>query len=66
MAERYFKKSKSRFTVGYSDKVFKYIRGLHKIESLEERFEECDAKGKNIIKAIKKETSKPTKKKVGK
>jgi len=45
MAERYFKKSKDKFKVGYSDKVFKYNKGSHKIEDLENRFTECDADG---------------------
>ena len=62
MADRYFKKSKNKFKVGYSDKVFKYNKGSHKIEDIENRFEECDVKG-NLIKKIVKKSSK---KKAGK
>ena len=60
MAERYFKKSKDKFKVGYSSKVFKYDFTRHKIDDLENRFIECDVDG-NAIKA--KPKSKPKKKK---
>ena len=50
MADRYFKKSKEKFKVGYSDTVFKYNFSSHKIESLEERFIECDKDGKELKK----------------
>ena len=58
MADRYFKKSKDKFTVGYSSKIFKYDFTRHNIEDLEERFAECDASGKEIKKVV----AKPTKK----
>ena len=48
--ERFFKKDKSKFKVGNSDVVFKYNKGRHKIEDLENRFVECDKNGKTIAK----------------
>ena len=45
MADRFFKKDKTKFTVGYSSKVFKYDFTRHNIEDLEDRFDECDADG---------------------
>ena len=48
MAERYFKKSKDKFKVGYSSKIFKYNFRTHKIDDLEERFIECDVDGNEI------------------
>ena len=57
MAERYFKKDKKKYSVGYSDVVFKYDPKNHDIISLETRFDECDKNGKTI----KKETKKVTK-----
>ena len=65
MADRYFKKSKTKFKVGYSDKIFKYNAGSHKIADLENRFEECDIDGKVIIKEKPKAKPKASKK-VGK
>tara|TARA_Y100000593_G_C4043642_1_gene206378 strand:+ start:288 stop:488 length:201 start_codon:yes stop_codon:yes gene_type:complete len=62
MAERYFKKSKSKFNVGYSDVIVKYDSRKHDIKSFEDRFEECDVNGN----AIKKEVKKPAKKKTAK
>ena len=57
MAERYFKKDKNKFNVGYSDVIFKYDPKNHDIESLKTRFDECDKNGKTI----KKETKEVTK-----
>ena len=57
MSDRFFKKDKSKFKVGNSDVVFKYNKGRHKIEDLENRFIECDKNGKKITKKdSKKET----------
>ena len=48
MADRYFKKSKDKFKVGYSDTIFKYDFTRHNIQSLKDRFTECDANGKEL------------------
>ena len=45
--ERYFKKSKEKFKIGNADIIIKYDSRCHDIESLENRFIECDANGKN-------------------
>tara|TARA_R100000152_G_C6757003_1_gene180785 strand:+ start:554 stop:781 length:228 start_codon:yes stop_codon:yes gene_type:complete len=67
MSEKYFKKSKDKFKVGYSSKVFKYDFRKHNLEDLQERFVECDSKGKEIKKTTKKvETKKTETKKVEK
>ena len=58
MADRYFKKDKTKYSIGYSDVVFKYDPKNHNVESLEARFVECDANGKTIKKATKKATKK--------
>ena len=50
MAERYFNKDKKKYSVGYSDVVFKYDPKNHDIISLETRFDECDKNGKTITK----------------
>ena len=63
MADRYFKKSKDKFTVGYLSKVFKYDFRRHNIEDLQERFTECDASGKEIKKVVKKVAKKAKKSK---
>ena len=60
MAERYFKKSKDKFKVGYSSKIFKYDFTRHNLEDLQERFVECDSKGKEVKKTTKKEEPKKT------
>tara|TARA_R100000700_G_C3128263_1_gene114478 strand:+ start:285 stop:485 length:201 start_codon:yes stop_codon:yes gene_type:complete len=62
MADRFFKKAKNKFKIGYSDKIFKYDYTRHKIEDLENRFEECDKNG-NPVKAVAKKTTKKTTKK---
>ena len=66
MAERYFKKSKDKFKVGYSDTIIKYNFRNHDIKSLEDRFEECDVNGNAIKKAVKTSTKKTPKKSGGK
>ena len=48
MSDRFFKKDKTKFTVGYASKVFKYDRSRHNIEDLENRFDECDADGNPV------------------
>ena len=58
MAERYFKKSKSKFNVGYSDVIVKYDSRKHDIKSFEDRLEECDANGNAVKKVVKKKTTK--------
>ena len=58
MAERYFKKSKSKFNVGYSDVIVKYDSRKHYIKSFEDRFEECDANCNAVKKVVKKKTTK--------
>ena len=50
MADRYFKKNKDKYSVGYSDVIFKYDPKNHDVESLEVRFIECDKNGKTITK----------------
>ena len=42
MADRYFKKSKDKFKVGYSSKIFKYDFRTHKIEDLENEIEKLE------------------------
>ena len=54
MANRYFKKDTTKYSIGNSDVIFKYDPRNHDIESLEARFVECDANGKTIKKATKK------------
>ena len=54
MADRYFKKDKTKYSIGYSDVIFKYDPRNHDIESLQTRFIECDANGKTIKKTTKK------------
>ena len=58
MADKYFKKDKTKYSIGYTDVVFKYDPRNHDIESLQARFIECDKNGKTI----KNETKKVTKK----
>ena len=53
MSGRYFKKSTGR--------IVKYNFRTHNIESLEERFTECDVNGDKIEKVVKKETKKSKK-----
>ena len=61
MADKYFKKDKTKYSIGYSDVVFKYDPRNHDIESLQARFVECDKNGKEIKKVVKKETKKAKK-----
>ena len=61
MADRYFKKDKNKYSVGYSDVIFKYDPRNHDVKSLESRFVECSKDGKEIKKAVKKETKKAKK-----
>ena len=58
MADKYFKKDKAKYSIGYTDVIFKYDPRNHDIESLQARFIECDKNGKTI----KNETKKVTKK----
>ena len=58
MADRYFKKDKTKYSIGYSDVIFKYDPKNHDVESLEARFIECDKNGKTIVKATIKATKK--------
>ena len=53
MSERYFKKP--------TGKIIKYDFRTHNIESLDERFTECDKDGNKIEKVVKKETKKSKK-----
>jgi len=46
--DRYFKKSKEKFSIGNTDVIIKYDSRSHDIESFEDRFIECDADGKKI------------------
>jgi len=46
--DRYFKKSKEKFSIGNTDVIIKYDSRDHDIASFEERFIECDANGKAI------------------
>ena len=57
MSDRYFKKDKTKYSIGYTDVIFKYDPRNHDIESLKTRFEECDKNG-NTIKATPKKTTK--------
>ena len=61
MAEkkRYFKKLASENM--YNDVVFEYARSRHDIKSLESRFIECDANGKEFKKVAKKAKKKGSK-----
>ena len=59
MTDRYFKKSKDKFKVGYSSKVFQYDFRRHKVDDLEERFIECDANGNEVKKEKPKVKAKP-------
>ena len=61
MADKYFKKDKTKYKIGYSDVVFKYDPRNHDIESLQTRFIECDKDGKEIKKVVQKETKKAKK-----
>ena len=61
MADRYFKKDKTKYSIGYTDVIFKYDPKNHDIKSLEARFIECSKDGKEIKKAVKKETKKAKK-----
>jgi len=61
MADRYFKKDKTKYSIGYTDVIFKYDPRNHDIKSLESRFIECSKDGKEIKKAVKKETKKAKK-----
>ena len=61
MADRYFKKDKTKYSIGYTDVIFKYDPRNHDIESLKSRFIECNKDGKEIKKAVKKETKKAKK-----
>ena len=54
MANRYFKKDTTKYSIGNSDVIFKYDPRNHDIESLQTRFIECDSNGKTIKKATKK------------
>ena len=54
MADRYFKKISKDYAVGNTDIVFKYEYSRHDLDSLKERFTECDKSGKEIKKATKK------------
>ena len=58
MADRYFKKDKTKYSIGYSDVIFKYDPKNHDVESLEARFIECSKDGKEIKKVTKKVTKK--------
>jgi len=61
MADRYFKKISKDYAVGNTDIVFKYEYSRHDLDSLKERFTECDKSGKTIKKEVKKETKKAKK-----
>ena len=61
MADKYFKKDKVKYNIGYTDVIFKYDPKNHDIESLQTRFIECDKDGKEIKKVVKKETKKAKK-----
>ena len=61
MANRYFKKDTTKYSIGNSDVIFKYDPRNHDIESLQTRFIECDKDGKEIKKVVKKETKKAKK-----
>ena len=61
MADKYFKKDKAKYSIGYTDVIFKYDPRNHDIESLQARFVECDKNGKEIKKVVKKETKKAKK-----
>ena len=61
MADKYFKKDKTKFSIGNADVVFKYDPRNHDIKSLEARFIECSKDGKEIKKTVKKETKKAKK-----
>ena len=50
MADIYFKKDKTKYSIGYSDVIFKYDPKNHDIKSLEARFTECDKNGKAVVK----------------
>ena len=54
MADKYFKKDKAKYSIGYTDVIFKYDPKNHDIKSLEVRFIECDKNGKNIVKKVSK------------
>ena len=58
MADRYFIKSKDKFSIGNTDIIIKYDFRYHDIESFEERFIECDADGKKIKPKPKKKKAK--------
>ena len=52
MADRYFKKDKTKYSIGYTDVIFKYDPRNHDVKSLESRFIECSKDGKEIKKAV--------------
>ena len=54
MADIYFKKDKNKYSIGYSDVIFKYNPNNHNLESLQERFIQCDKKGKAVAKKVPK------------
>jgi len=54
MADRYFKKDKTKYSIGYTDVIFKYDPRNHDVKSLESRFIECDKNGKAIVKKVSK------------
>ena len=46
--DRYFKKSKEKFSIGNTDVIIKYDFRSHDIKSFESRFVECDSNGNKI------------------
>ncbi len=56
--DRYFKKSKEKFSIGNTDVIIKYDSRSHDIESFESRFVECDADGNKIKPKPKKKKAK--------
>ena len=48
MADKYFKKDKKKYSIGYTDVIFKYDPKNHDIKSLEARFIECSKDGKTL------------------
>ena len=61
MSDIYFKKDKKKYSIGYSDVVFKYDPRNHDIESLDARFIRCDKNGKTVPKKETKKVSKAKK-----
>ena len=66
MSDIYFKKDKKKYSIGYSDVVFKYDPRNHDIESLDARFIRCDKNGKAVPVPKDKESPKKTTKKAKK